>query len=125
MKKVLLTIVFGFLALFINAQTDLDAKEFQSKYGAETKALLVDVRQDWELKNGFISGAVNYDFMDDNFLNKFKNTPKDFPIYVYCASGGRSGEAAELLTKAGYKKVYNLKGGMRAWVAQNLPVRKP
>jgi len=125
MKNLFLSVILCISALIANAQTDLDAQAFKANHSQESKALLVDVRQDWEMKNGFITGAINYDFMDDNFMDKFKNVSKDMPIYLYCASGGRSGEAAVLLSKAGFKKVYNLKGGMRAWTAQNLPVRKP
>lgn len=125
MKSLILFIVTLFFGVVSYAQTNLEVVEFDSKLKVESKALLVDVRQDWEVKNGFISGAINHDFMDDDFILKFKNVSKDTPIYLYCASGGRSGEAAEILSKAGYKKVYNLLGGMRAWNAAGKPVVKP
>ena len=37
------------------------------------------------------------------------------PIYLYCRSGRRSAAAAKALSKAGYKKVFNLLGGFNAW----------
>jgi rhodanese-related sulfurtransferase len=42
--------------------------------------------------------------------------PHGLPIAVYCASGGRSGMAADALARLGYGPVYNL-GGLRDWAA--------
>jgi sulfur-carrier protein adenylyltransferase/sulfurtransferase len=39
-------------------------------------------------------------------------------IVIYCRSGRRSAEAADFLQKAGYRKVFNLKGGILAWSDQ-------
>ena len=50
---------------------------------------------------------------------------KEIPVYVYCASGGRSEAAAEDLIKNGLKQVYNLAGGIEAWRTQQLPVIQP
>jgi len=36
-------------------------------------------------------------------------------IVVHCKSGKRSAEAAEFLRKAGFRKIWNLKGGILAW----------
>lgn len=41
--------------------------------------------------------------------------PSDRPIITVCASGMRSARAARILMNAGFKDVYNLKGGMMAW----------
>ncbi len=38
------------------------------------------------------------------------------PVCVYCASGGRSGMAAQVLTRLGYGPVWNI-GGLGDWVA--------
>ena len=38
------------------------------------------------------------------------------PVALYCASGGRSGMAAQMLGRMGYAPVYNL-GGLSDWVA--------
>ncbi|MEW5876338.1 MAG: rhodanese-like domain-containing protein [Candidatus Zixiibacteriota bacterium] len=44
------------------------------------------------------------------------------PIYLICRSGRRSAIGAETLSKLGYRRVYNVSGGMKAWVAAGLPV---
>jgi thioredoxin len=41
---------------------------------------------------------------------------------VYCLAGGRSAAAADKMRKAGYKNVYELKGGTNAWRAANKPL---
>lgn len=38
------------------------------------------------------------------------------PVAVYCASGGRSGRAAQVLRQMGYETVWNI-GGLRDWQA--------
>jgi rhodanese-related sulfurtransferase len=49
---------------------------------------------------------------------------KDEPIVLVCKSGGRSGNAAMALTRAGFSKAMNLVGGMMAWNAAGKPVEK-
>lgn len=39
-------------------------------------------------------------------------------IVVHCRSGVRSAKAVELLMKAGFRKIHNLKGGVLAWADQ-------
>ena len=46
------------------------------------------------------------------------------PVAVICRSGMRSGRAAKLLAGAGFTDVSNVRGGMMAWTAANLPVKQ-
>lgn len=48
---------------------------------------------------------------------------KDDPIYMICRSGKRSARACEIFAAAGFKKLFNVEGGMLAWEAEGLPVR--
>ena len=47
---------------------------------------------------------------------------KDKKIVVYCNSGVRSKIACNILVQHGFKEVYNLKGGIDAWVSKGFPV---
>ncbi|MBL0342638.1 MAG: rhodanese-like domain-containing protein [Bacteroidetes bacterium] len=76
---------------------------------------LIDVRTAGEVSKGAIEGSTNIDLFDENFESKIDKLDKNKPVYVYCASGGRSGEAMEMMTKKGFKEVYNLDGGYSAW----------
>ena len=60
-------------------------------------------------------------FTSPDFANQIKTLPKDQPIFVYCLSGGRSSQAAELLKKEGYQ-VTELKGGYLKWTTKLKPL---
>jgi rhodanese-related sulfurtransferase len=48
--------------------------------------------------------------------------PVDKPILLVCAVGGRSYAAAQVLSRRGYREVYNLSGGVNAWYKAGLPL---
>jgi rhodanese-related sulfurtransferase len=48
--------------------------------------------------------------------------PKDKPILLVCAVGGRSYVAAQVMSRQGFQEVYNLSGGISAWVKAGLPL---
>lgn len=76
---------------------------------------LVDVRTVREFNEHYIKGAENIVF-DENFEEKLKDLNKDKPIIVYCKIGGRSARCADILAKKGFKKIYDLKGGISQWM---------
>ena len=88
------------------------AKKFmvENEEGAYT---LLDVRQPKEYEQAHIPGAK---FIPLPLLHdKVSELDKEKPVIVYCAIGGRSRVAAQLLSGLGFKEVYNLKGGIKAW----------
>lgn len=109
------------IALFIgacsnvNSQNALDAKAFATAIKAETAPQIIDVRTTEEFAGGFIEGATNLPVGSEAFNKGVAGLDKNKAVYVYCLSGGRSGNAAKELTQLGFKKVYNLKGGTLAW----------
>lgn len=75
---------------------------------------LLDVREIEEWQDGHIKGAS---FLPLGEINK-KSTadfPQDKPIYVYCRSGRRAGEAVEALESLGFKNTVNI-GGVNHWI---------
>ena len=91
----------------------------------QPEARVVDVRTPGELQEGIIAGSENIDWNSGVLLEKLAATDKDAPVLLYCASGGRSNMAMEVLEKAGFTNVHDLAGGMRAWMAAKQPVAKP
>lgn len=85
---------------------------------------LVDVRTPKEYAEGHIKGADNINIYDDNFMEQMSKLDKSKPVYVYCRSGHRSGNSAKMLKKAGFSKVYDLKGGILAWKSENKKTEK-
>jgi rhodanese-related sulfurtransferase len=80
-------------------------------------ALLLDVREDDEWREGHPPGAHHLP------LGRLRPEvlPPGRPVYCICRSGNRSGRAVEALTAAGID-ARNVTGGMQAWVAAGLPV---
>lgn len=76
---------------------------------------LVDVRTPGEWSEGIIAGARLMDFNGTGFRSELSTLDKDRPVYVYCAAGGRSHKAYEMMKEMGFKEVYDLGGGMGAW----------
>ncbi|MEZ5030799.1 MAG: rhodanese-like domain-containing protein [Saprospiraceae bacterium] len=54
-------------------------------------------------------------------VEALQRLPKDKPVFVYCRSGNRSGQAMDQMKKMGFREVYNLQGGIGAWSAAGLP----
>ncbi len=102
----------------------LDAQAFKQKMDALSNELVLDLRTHGELHSvGPIAGARNVDFNAGVLDRIIPSMDKNQPIMLYCASGGRSGEATEKLKAAGFNEVYDLKGGITAWKAAGLPIQ--
>lgn len=99
--------LFGYLGRMGIKQ--LSPKDLDEKKGM----VLLDVRTDKEHAQGHIPGAVHIPLSDIG--EKVKKLKKDKDIVVFCQSGNRSIWAIKRLMGMGYKNLYNLKGGYRAW----------
>ncbi len=76
--------------------------------------VIVDVREEEEMAEGYIEGAVliPLDTVESEVENKI--TDKDKTILVYCRSGRRSAIACDIMDSLGYKNVYDF-GGIIDW----------
>lgn len=88
---------------------------------AQGKMLLLDVREVAEAKaSGVAQGArlipLSLLPLKCDPRQPGCELPQGLPVAVYCASGGRSGMAADALARLGYGPVTNL-GGLRDWAA--------
>ena len=87
-------------------------------------ALVVDVRSPEAFNGGHIVNARNLPLAeltaDPDPLKKNKTKI----LLTVCDSGTESGKAANLLRKAGYENTFSIRGGVRAWRADNLPLAK-
>jgi len=93
---------------------NIDSPTFK-KLMESGQGLVLDVRTPQEVAQGYIPEASVIDIYDRNFEDKIKALPKDKEIYVYCTSGVRSMQAAKILQKNGFDKIYNLGGGIIDW----------
>lgn len=93
----------------------INQDEFAKIY-AKGDIQLVDVRTPEEYSKGAIEGAILINYMSSDFLKEASSKlDKKKPIYLYCGIGRRSNKAMTKLLEEGFKKVYNLEGGYRAW----------
>lgn len=91
----------------------LTEEEFKAGY---RKAQLIDVREPNEFESGHILGARNIPL--SQFRQRYKEIRPDKPVYLYCQNSVRSGRAAQMLKRKGYKEIYNLKGGFKKWTGK-------
>ena len=78
---------------------------------------IVDVRQPEEYEAGHLPGAFNIPLRD--LAKNLDLLPDlDAPIVVYCGSAFRSAMAMTALQILGYTDVRNMKGGVKAWDAE-------
>jgi rhodanese-related sulfurtransferase len=87
--------------------------------------MLLDVRTPEEYSSGFIAGAVNLDYRASDFSAKLDSMDQSKKYMVYCAAGGRSSKASDLMKEKGFVSVSTLDGGTQAWVASGLPLTTP
>ena len=74
---------------------------------------IVDVRQPKEYEQGHIPGSRLVPLPE--LGNRLDELDQEKSTLVYCAVGGRSRSAAQILAGQGYKTVYDLAGGFKAW----------
>lgn len=133
----LLTLFLGTVGFFAFAPHETDAvstpvaekQAFNSISPAEARKMManrqdlvfLDVRTPQELKSeGGIQGSMLVPFWA--VMQNKLNIPRDKPILLVCAVGGRSYAAGQMMVRHGYQEVYNLSGGLDAWKKQGLPI---
>lgn len=81
----------------------------------ESGAALIDVREDEEWKRGHAKGAVHLGrgVIERDIVGKFPD--KRGELILYCGGGYRSALAADMLQKMGYRNVFSMDGGWKAW----------
>jgi rhodanese-related sulfurtransferase len=92
----------------------ITGKELQTMMKDGQPVKIVDVREPELFKSGHVPGAINipYDTAHGRLLKEL--SPKDRVVFI-CHGGPMGDELGGILTKNGYTKVYNVKGGMKHW----------
>jgi rhodanese-related sulfurtransferase len=87
----------------------------------EGSTVVIDVREPHEYADGHLPGAEPMPLM--SVPQRVDELPTDQPIYVVCAVGARSAQAAAFLGARGVDAV-NVEGGTVEWVAAGYPVER-
>ena len=85
-------------------------------------AVLIDVREESEWKQGHAEGAKHLSRGVIEVEIEEQVPDLNQPIICYCGGGSRSALVADNLQKMGYTNVRSLAGGMNAWKEAGLPV---
>src|SRR5687767_12672497 len=107
-----------------NSPQTMDVAEFEEKLNNTSDKIILDVRTPSEYHEGHLSNSVLIDFRNPDFMEQVSKLDKSKTVFVYCAAGGRSEKAANILKDLGFNEVYNLHGGINEWKAASKPVVK-
>ena len=90
----------------------------------EEAIIVLDTREVIDRRGGEIYSDEYYTVtrgaLEFEIQNKIKD--KNIMIITYCIAGSSGALAAQTLKKLGYKKVRNLKGGIKAWAEAGYPI---
>jgi phosphoenolpyruvate carboxylase len=107
----------------LNIVKQIIINEHQSLYLDEINMLLqkinefgfhfatLDIRQNSRIHNA----VFNDIYGGQAFVYRLDELDKSKNIYVYCKSGGRSGQACQVMNQLGFENVFNLEGGFSNW----------
>ena len=87
-------------------------------------ALVIDLRSKELYDAGHIVDARNVPAAEIESQADTLKKWRDKNVITYCDSGAEGAGAARALMKLGFAKVFNLQGGLSAWVKDNLPLTK-
>jgi len=129
MNKLLMLVVAVFFLNYSCAGNEqggeVIAKDIKSEDMAKVidnkDIIILDVRTPGETKAGIIKNAIIIEYGSADFKEKLNKLDKSKPVYVYCAVGGRSKKAQNIMKEAGFKETYNLLGGFNDWSKKGLP----
>jgi rhodanese-related sulfurtransferase/rubrerythrin len=88
------------------------AKDYMNRIRADA-FMLLDVRQPEEYESEHLPGAKLIPLAELGV--RLSELDPEKPTIVYCAIGGRSRVAAQVLAGKGFREVFNLSGGIKAW----------
>jgi rhodanese-related sulfurtransferase len=96
---------------------DIGVAEVDGLLSQEEGAVVLDVRTPQEFEAGHIDGAVNVDFLSDDFAEVIAELDRDTTYILHCKSGSRSTKALEVMQEQGFISVAHLTAGYDGWKA--------
>jgi len=83
--------------------------------------IIIDVRTPEEYRTEHIKGAINIDYYSEAFKTKIANLDKTKTYLIYCRTGHRSGITLKMMQELGFRRVYNMIGGIIQWKEEGYP----
>jgi rhodanese-related sulfurtransferase len=99
---------------------DLTQAQWSEQLANDEDAVIIDVRTAAEVNEGYIPNMKHLDIFNAGpFMKAAKQMDPSKNYYIYCRSGGRSGQACAILNSLGFKNTYNLIGGFMQWQGES------
>ena len=95
--------------------SNVSTEEAKEMISSNANLQIIDVRTGGEVAQGIIEGAVQMDISKPNFEKELDKLDKTRPVLVYCAAGGRSKTAQNIMKEKGFENVANLTQGYSGW----------
>lgn len=120
---IIISILFSIMECKAQELKSVTPKEFEELI-ADTTVQVLDVRTPEEYAEGHISRAINIDVLNPNFkASAIATLNPQRTVAVYCRSGRRSKQAANVLLNNGFT-IIELDKGFLSWVDANLHTTK-
>jgi len=118
----ILSLLFFSLAFtsLASSYTNVTVSEAKGMIGSYPYLVVLDVRTQSEYNSGHIRNAKLIPLSElEGRLDEFNQNDE---ILVYCHSGYRSAQASQILANNDFLYVYNMLGGITAWINAGYPV---
>lgn len=128
----IIILAMGFMVCVLCACTHLKpftdisptrAEELIRVNRADPHFIILDVRTPEEYAPEHLEGAINIDFKASDFTTRLDSLNKSSTYMVYCRSGGRSAKALALMKTKGFRRAYNLQGGIIRWKSESRSIQ--
>lgn len=102
-----------------------EAHKLIVEHKSDPDFIVLDVRTPEEFAQGHLpeKTPINLDFYAPDFREKLSQLDRGKTYLVYCRTGHRSGETVNFMKELGFRRVYDLQGGLTAWQSAGLPVK--
>lgn len=125
---VLIVIIYGLNYIVFAGPKQFDeitVSEFYEKSNLDKGIFLLDVRSPDEYREMHVPATSRLIPVEElkNRINELKGLENN-EIYVICRSGRRSKKASEILSENGFKKVFNIKGGVLEYKKMNYTIEQ-
>ncbi|MCW3991275.1 MAG: rhodanese-like domain-containing protein [Candidatus Bathyarchaeota archaeon] len=101
---------------------DITVEQAKDLFQNINLSTVLDVRTVQEFDRGHIEGAINIPV--DELQDRLEELDRSDDILVYCKSGIRSSQAVKILAENGFSMVYNMLGGIEAWIQAEYPLTR-
>lgn len=125
--KTLLLIITGvFMFNFLTRSSgdmEISAEKFKERFEGKP-GVVIDVRTKEEHEAGHLKLTdALYNWLDGELHDAVDQLDRDETYYLYCRTGNRSGQAAQMMKSKGFENVYNI-GGYQDLVDSGLETKR-